>query len=369
MKTQGRIDRAGAIHFGDAGLHIWEEGIAVARATGGFKGVEAWERQFKRDVFARIVQTLRRIGWTCTMPAIDPHAVKHYGGDVARHSAESKRFCTKGDLKADLNISGRCIDFKMFQSINCPTRPDHEGRYEHNKEACMPYVLRLEMERTRRRIRDYLCNVFTGYSFEEKHRHLHIKPLKFTALERIQQFYDESVHFKGDWAAELAKPHSQTVYNRKSADGVLLEHGQRVWFFDTKGRCGEGRAYYADGMWWVAYGRYGLTKMNASELHAACPENPRVKRNARLRRKCLERELARVVKAMDFDRAKVLRDVLFPPGTGPLFHVRVKKDGLLYGPNSSGYTHDSVRAGKYTKHEADRIVRGSSELEAVEVSA
>ena len=32
----------------------------------------------------------------------------------------------------------------------------------------MPYLLRLEMERTRRRIRDYLCAVFSGYRFDPK---------------------------------------------------------------------------------------------------------------------------------------------------------------------------------------------------------
>lgn len=62
--------------------------------------------------------------------------------------------------------------------MNTPTRPDHGGRYESNLEACMPYVLRLEMERTRRRIRDYLCNVFSGYTFDSKSRSIYRKPLE-----------------------------------------------------------------------------------------------------------------------------------------------------------------------------------------------
>ncbi|PKV48012.1 hypothetical protein CLU92_5489 [Janthinobacterium sp. 61] len=31
----------------------------------------------------------------------------------------------------------------------------------------MPYLVRIEMERSRRRIRDYLLNVMTGYEFEQ----------------------------------------------------------------------------------------------------------------------------------------------------------------------------------------------------------
>ncbi len=75
------------------------------------------------------------------------------------------RWCSKGDLKADLKVSGRSITFEMFQNVNAPDRPDHGGRHQSNKEFHMPYVMRLEMERTHRKIRDYLCAVFTDYKF------------------------------------------------------------------------------------------------------------------------------------------------------------------------------------------------------------
>lgn len=351
--TVGRIGRTGVVSFGDASLAVWEEGISAARDARGYEGAQAWELQFKRDVFARIVQMLNRLGWTCTMPAISEHDVKHYGGNVVRWSAERKRFCVKGDLKADLSISGRCIEFNMFQSVNCPTRPDHEGRYEWNKTACMPYVVRLEMNRTRNRIRDYLCNVFEGYTFEAKSRSICRRPglVQPTAIEELARRYAESSHFNGvDWEDYLERNHG-LPYNRTSKDNATLEHGQRVWFADLmSGRIHEGNAFYnINNMWWVVTGRYDLTNVAAFDLYTRPPENIRVKRNGDNRRKRLESLLADATRRMDFARATVLRDILFP--SGPVFHIRVKKDGLLFGPNYRGYTHDSVSAGRYTRDE------------------
>ena len=63
-----QINRTGQVSFGDASLSIWEEGISEARKAGGWEGAQAWERKFKRQVFARIVQTLNRLGWTLAIP-------------------------------------------------------------------------------------------------------------------------------------------------------------------------------------------------------------------------------------------------------------------------------------------------------------
>lgn len=140
--------RTGTISFGDASLCIWEEPRSEVWGP--------WGQAFKREVFARIVQQLNRLGWTCTVPA---DMVVQYGLKFARQH----RYCVKGDLKADLEVSGRAIKLQVFQSVHCPTRPDHEGRYESNKEACMSYLQRLEMERTRRRIRDYVHETASTY--------------------------------------------------------------------------------------------------------------------------------------------------------------------------------------------------------------
>lgn len=363
MTPKGQIDRQGTVSFGDASVSVWEEGIRAARDAGGHAGEKAWELAFKRQVFARIVQTLNRLGWTCVVP-------QDYVKQYSLSFASDRRECSKGDLKGFLDVSGRCIEFEMWQGVNTPTRPDHGGRYESNKEDCMPYVLRLEMERTRRRIRDYLCNVFSGYKFDSKHRSIYKRPMQFTAMELIEQSYAESWHFKGDMAAYLKQNGYAELpsYNCTSRDGQRIQHGQRVWFQDYDGRVGEGIAYYnINNRWWVVTGRYDLRNIGTGNIWVKRPENPRVKRNERQRRKRLEGELAKAVKAMDFDRAKVLKAILWPQPE-PLFHII--KNGAYFGPNYSGYTTNPVDAGKYTQAElkpyADGIKRG--DLQAIPVS-
>lgn len=363
MKTpKGQIDRTGVVNFGDASVSVWEEGISAARNADGYAGEKAWCLAFKRQVFARIVQTLHRIGWTVAQW----EDAERYKAIAANH-----RTCSKGELKGELDVSGRSITFKMWQGVNTPTRSDHGGRYESNLEACMPYVLRLEMERTRRRIRNYLCNVFSGYTFDSKSRSIYRKPLEKTAMERIEERYAESCHFKGDMAAYLKCNGYEDLpsYNRTSSDGKLLEHGQRVWTTDWHGRWIEGTALYnINSMWWVVTGRYDYTNKSASELRTTPPENPRVKQNQRQRRKRLEGLMADAVKVMDFDRAKVLKAILWPQPE-PLFHII--KNGAYFGPNYCGYTTSPVDAGKYAKDElrpyADQIKRGT--LRAVPVAA
>ena len=364
MMTKGRIEREGVVSFGDANISVWEEGIPR-----DLNAKDAWERKFKIEVFARIVQTLNRLGWTCTMPDINPHDIKHYGGNVARWSAERRRVCSKGEIKGELSVCGRHIEFQMWQGVNTPTRPDHGGRYESDKEACAPYLLRLEMERTRRRIRDYLCNVFTDYTFDQKHRSIYRKPLEMTAMERIQQYYAESVHFKGDWGAELAKPYGVPDYNRKSADSVLLEHGQRVWMADRKGRIVTGIAYYnINSMWWVHLGKYDYTNESCSRLYTKCPENFRTKRNSERRRKRLEGELAKAIKGMNFERAALLRDILFPKKE-QLYVVWHKEHKAYHRANFQGYTTDVIDAGKFTEAEVKGYTSDPNEVRALEEAA
>lgn len=361
LTPKGQIAREGRVSFGDASVSVLEEGIRAARDAGGYAGARAWEFAFKRQVFARIIQTLNRIGWT-----VGPwERAKLYPA-----IALSNRTCSKGDLKGELSVRGRCIDFKMWQDVT-PSENPNGGQYDFDKEKRMPYVLRLEMERTRRRIRDYLCNVFEGYTFDSKHRSTYKRPMQFTAMELIQKSYAESWHFKGDMPAYLKKNGYKELpsYNCTSRDKSTIEHGQRVWFKDWGGRIGEGIAYYnINNMWWVVTGRYDRRNISAGDIWVKCPENPRMKRNQRQRRARLERMLADAVKAMDFDRAKVLKAILWPEPE-PLFHII--KEGAYFRSNYSGYTNDAVDAGKYTKAElkpyADQIQRGT--LQAVPVAA
>lgn len=372
---KGQIERTGIVNFGDASLSVWEEGISAARNAGGYAGETAWKLAFKRDVFARIVQQLNRIGWTVTMPEIDQHAVKHYGGGVARESAERKRFCTKGDLKADLSISGRVVEFNMFQSVNCPTRADHDGRYEWDKEEVMPYVLRLEMERTRRRIRDYLCNVFTGYSFR--------KPTLTSPNP------DPLAYFNDKWDSEYDKlrgchrfsrgpdgwPSDKELGSsyRKDKDGEILRHGDVRWMRDSKGRLRRGRVYGGiNGMWMMVYGpgRRDHAHESANTFFTYRPgETPPKVTPMDLRRKRLERLLQNAVAAMDFRRAQQLKDILFP--TGQLYVIWHKERNVYFDVMYSGYRKGISDAGRYTLAELKPYLGSTLEndhLKAVLVS-
>lgn len=349
-QTIGRIDRTGTISFHDASIHIWEDGISAARDAGGFKGDQEWERAFNRDVKRRMAQNLRKLGWS-TEPM---NYIFNGNGNL---------YCRKGDLRGDLIASGRTVKFEMFQNVNAPKRPDHGGRYEYDKEALMPYTMRLEMERTRRAIRQYLLNVFTGYSFKdpEVKRGAHAGGL--TAVQWVEQNYRGSYHFN----KALGHPGgSEYTYNHVSADKVRLVHGQRVWYFDRNGRIAEGIAMYnINSMWWVVTGRYTVDNLSAHELHTKCPENFRLKRNADRRRKRLEAEMAKAVSAMQFERAGVLRDVLFP-GRPELYNVWHAEHNLYHCAGFSGYTADQSKAGKFTAAEVRGWDYAPNKVRAIE---
>lgn len=299
-----QINRAGIVRIADKSLAVWEE--PVVRLTG--KAGDEWRRLFKRQVFARIVQTLNRIGWK-----VDQHIehAKQYG----RSFANSFRICSKGDLRAELKISGRSISLEFWQGVNTPTRPDHGGRYE--KIEAMPYLLRLEMNRTRNRIARYLTAVFSGYIIEDVQTPL---PLQLTAMEKINRNYAASWHFKGYWAEYLANGNVQPS-NRKSADGTLLEHGQPVWLRDYHGRWMQGTAYYnINNMWWVVLGRYAYTNRGSHELHTTQPPDLRSKDNRKRAIHSLRELLRTAIDSAEFERAALYRDQLALRG----FDCRVK---------------------------------------------
>lgn len=358
--AKGRVPREGVVSFGDASLSVWEE--SIPRSWGPEK--DAWELAFKRQVFARVVQTLNRLGWTCTMPEISKNDVKHYGGKVARWSAEAKRDCCKGDLKGELHVSGRVIEFNMWQGVNTPTRPDHGGRYESNKEDCMPYLLRVEMERTRCRIRDYLLNVMTAYTFKPKDPEC--GPRGVTAIE----YSGHRRRTSGHYVADLDRARISMERNALSGDKRVIEHGARVYALDWRTRrIVNGIALYdLNDRWTVVTGRYDYTVCSAHEIYLQAPPNLRQRRTEGERRKRLEQELKAAVARMDFKRAEVLKNVLFP--TGPLYAIWSERNSAYFAINYCGYRNNLAEAGHYTRAElkcylGDELEKKAEGLKAV----
>lgn len=335
-----QIDRTGKVTFGDASVNVREDPVRR-----GYDEWQEYERGFKRQVFKRIVQQLNRLGWSVEVPA---DMIEQYG----RSFAEGYRYCRKGNLQGRLDLSGRCIKLEMWQDVANVDHPNG-GRYDFDKEQRMPYLIRLEMERTRRRIRNYLCNVFSGYEFQTDRndgRSNKRGPDSLTAIEWVDGCYQTSWHFKGDTTNyEIAE------YNRKSGDGARLSHGQRVWFADRKGRICTGIAYYnINNMWWVVTGKFDVSNVSAHSLYSVCPENPKQKRNGGLRRKRLESELSKAVKAMDFLRAQKLKEIVFPTDE-PLFMVYHKGHGCYHRSSFCGYAKDAADAGRFTWEELGRF--------------
>lgn len=294
-----QINRSGIVRHTEKTLGVWEE---PPFPLGFTPQAIAWGQEFKRVVFARIVQQMNRLGWHVE---VSPDHLKRHGREFAR----KYRACSKGHLRAELSLSGRHISLEFWQGVNTPTRPDYGGRYE--RIEAMPYLIRLEMERTRRRITQYLCAVFTDYRVEDKR-----SPgrLQLTAVEKIHAHYQECWHFKGDWADYVARGQAYS-YNRGSADCTLLEHGQRVWLRDGRGRWITGTAYYnINNMWWVALGRYDYTNVGSHQLHTVQPANLRQKQNRDRSVTALRRLLDAAIKSAQFERAALYRDQLAKHG-------------------------------------------------------
>jgi hypothetical protein len=350
-----KIQREGKVSFGDASLTVWEESIIAARDRGGYAADEDWRREFKREVFARIIRQLKALGW-----AVMPNKYIFTGPD--------NRYCRKGELRADLKMMGRCIQFEMFQNVNAPKRPDHAGRYESDKEALMPYLMRLEMERTRRRIRNHLCIVFEGYAFAGKRQDGRSEkrgPGALTAMQYIAGCYETSWHFKGDLSKyEIAS------YNSKSAEGLTVTHGARVWGFGRiSGRAFTGIAYYnINNMWWVATGKYDVRNEHSGALYVTQPDNLRKKRNGDRRRRRVEEEMQKEIKAMNFERCAVLRKILFPAAE-PLYMLYHTEHKAYHGPCFSGYSEDPARAGLFTYDEVKGWENKTNKIVPLEVKA
>ena len=229
----------------------------------------------------------------------------------------------------------------------------------------MPYVIRLEMERTRRRIRDYLCNVFTGYTFKDAEPVMGLTGV--TAMEKAKHDRMTTGHYRPELdRAEISMPS-----NAIARDGGVIEHGAKVWAVDHHGRIITGTAYYnLNSGWQIVTGRYGLTYRHTGDIFTKPPENLRVKRNQRERRNRLERLLNDAINKMDFKRAQVLKDILFP--TGPLYAIWSKKNNSYFATMYCGYRNNLTDAGKYTRAELKPYLGDALETDkykAVEVTA
>ncbi len=321
MLDQATTTRAISVRLHDTSIGIWQD--------------DAQDPTFRSEIFGPLIRMLRTRGW---MVGSDPDIVKHY--NCLRHD---HRLMRKGALRGTLQITGRCIEIKLWaETWQNENRNGH--RYDFNKRQRLDYLDRQRLVLLERRIIAWLeRRAAVTVSRSEQPR---------LAMDRIAKGYAESGHTD----KALGRPRCDYDHNRRSADGHLIEHGQTVWAPDEKGRIVRGRAFYnLNCMWWVVLAKDRLTNKACHEIYAEQPEDLRRKRNDRQRRERLEAGIAAAVMASDFRRAETLTRIAF--GEKPVWRIFSRKNDCFYAPQYSGYTTDANRAGRYTREEAMREVR------------
>lgn len=317
----GETPRSIEVRLHDTTIGIWQD--------------DANDPTFRAEIFGPLIRMLRDHGWVV---GSDPDIVKRYNS--LRHD---HRLMRKGALRGSLEITGRHIGMELWAETWAKT--NHNGhRYDFGKRARLDYLDRLRVQLLERLIIAWLGRrAVVKVTRTERPR---------LAMDRIAKDYAESWHTD----KALGRPSWRSDCNRRSADGLLIEHGQIVWTMDRKGRVVRGRAFYnINNMWWVVLAKDHLTNKACFEIYVEQPEDLRRKRNGRERRRRLEAQIAAAVMASDFRRAETLTRIAFEDR--PVWRIWSRKNDCFYGPQYSGYTSDANQAGRYTREEAMREVR------------
>lgn len=316
------------VRLHDTSIGIWQD--------------SANDPSFRREVYLPLLALLRRRKWKV---AADPRVHKHYPSISKDH-----RLAERGDMRVEVSVSGRAIQLQ-FWAETWPIDNPNGRRYDFGKRAKMADLDRVRLDLETRKIMGWLSARAT-VTISTADRPRGMGPGEITALEYIERSYADSWHSD----KTLGRPVCSQPYNAKSGDGDVIEHGERVWFIDGKGRILRGTALYnINNMWWVVTDRYGLSNKGSHEIFVRQPDRLRAKRNDRARRSRLEGELAAAIRRCDFRRAELLKGIIF--GADPTYGIWSRKQAAYYRPNRSGYTTDALSAGRYTWEEATDEVR------------
>ncbi|KYQ82513.1 hypothetical protein AWW72_18070 [Acinetobacter sp. NRRL B-65365] len=267
------ITFTGKMTFGDASMCIQVDRPSFK----SWSEEEAhWNSQLHIQVFNTVLTELSNLGYSIKQ-------------QTNIFTSPDHKYCRKGDLRLDVEVENGCVVFHFYQNVNAPNRPDHGGRYEHNQQKLMPYLMLLEMKRTRNRIKKLFMECY-GFTFEEdfkrKSRFEIVGPEGLTALEWIEEDY------KADGITleklEASSYGYTSEYNNQSADKKRLVQGLQVWFYERKKRLNVGKVYYrSNSMWWVVTGKYGYAIESSNSLYVEKPHDVRIKANQKTRRNIL----------------------------------------------------------------------------------
>jgi hypothetical protein len=240
-----------------------------------------------RDLYYEKLRGLLKVnGFSFHM---NPETLKRYRC-IAKYHHHGQR----DDLqfKAEVYPVGFRIEF--YQDI--VHENPHGGRHDFGKRAKMPYLMGLRFEWIKAKIVAFL--VTNGFECTDD-------PVCRTAQDRV----DNSRRKSAQWHPFiLSGPYQQC--NITDADGNLLENGCVRYFRDYKGYLQRGRVFMGlNNCHNIVLTRDAVVWQEAAfRLFSWRPGLTRKQHPAGRRR--LQQELERAVKAENFERAIVLRDLL-----------------------------------------------------------
>lgn len=227
-----------------------------------------------RATYDAVKRTLKRLGFGWVQ---DPRIKAMYPC-----LAKSHHYGMKGDLQFTAEIFGLHIKVEFFQDV--VTENPNGGRYDFDKRAKMPYLVRKRYEHTAAALRTML--VARGFADDTKET-------PKTAADRVRIARAESEQWHPGYDAEM-DPRNVT-----DADGVVMKEGDVRYFRDYKGRLMRGRVSFRPGNchWVVANDRTASAGVACFEMFSWRPG---------LRRKDFWRPQRRVAALVD--RAAARKD-------------------------------------------------------------
>lgn len=290
--------RNGTLGLHDTSISAWEENVD--------------EKEMHKTVYGPLVRFLRSRGFNIHR---DPRIIKDYRCLSWNHHRGKK-----GDLEVLVKLCGRSLVLEFFQNLNFENH--NGGQYDLGKFKKMSYLMQKQFLLEASTVLTHLKSNH-GYKYG---KHLEgCSPFDIiTALRGINPVKEPLKRFNDMWEASRFKrdetgwPMQSEIgqYYNSDREGVVLSTGMFRWWRDRKGYLKRGTIYTnMNSMWQLVYGsgRGDTTWVSAHELFTLQPTDCRRRQvGDDVRESRLKKLLAKAVDEMKFERAAMLRDILFP---------------------------------------------------------
>lgn len=264
----------------DAAVHVWMDKTKYVQWTKERPMLKALVRFFRDNQFTVHVNVSMKAHYSAIYR-------DYYVGN-------------SGDLQIEFNQSGMLTEIQFFQNV--ATEHPVGGKYDHDKESKMPYLVRLRYRWILQRLRAFLDK--KGY------RGIPPEPKLTDGLAWIIHQRDKD--FRGRWAETGNREYIEPMYdyNRKDGDGNLLTEGEFRCTRDYHGHLICGTVYYhLNNMWYLIAGRKLVVNNSCGEFFAWRPGLKRRDFRDGTKKSRIESALAIAVKAEQFQQAAIIKAV------------------------------------------------------------